>query len=445
MARQHAPQAQTSSRLAGLYGLVTGDEDARVCKDIPERACTDVPVNFFLHLVSTLATKIGDELASAKLVLVWLMTAVGAPTFLVGLLVPIRESGALVPQLVVARSIREFARRKWFWVVGSVLQGGAVSAMAVVALTLDGAVAGWLLVGALTVLSLARGVCSVAYKDVLGKTVPKTRRGTLMGYSAALAGLATVGVGVYAKLAPAGVRPELFYAGLLGVAAALWFLAAGLFAGLREQPGATEGGGNAIVEAVRSFGLLRTDVQFRHFVVTRALLLSTALALPFYVVLAREQTGGDVGALGQMIIASGLAGTLSAPAWGRLADRSARLVMGASALIAAVLGGVVFLLTGTDLTLAHSEYGFAVFFFLMGIAHAGARLGRKTYLVDMATAQTRAAYTALSNTVIGILILAGGAFGVLAQLIGARGVILLLAVMGVAAAASTWRLPEVES
>lgn len=38
-------------------------------------------------------------------------------------------------------------------------------------------------------------MASVASKDVLGKTVPKTRRGQVNGWSASAAGLVTIGVG----------------------------------------------------------------------------------------------------------------------------------------------------------------------------------------------------------------------------------------------------------
>ena len=47
---------------------------------------------------------------------------------------------------------------------------------------LDGVMAGWAIVGLLVVFSLARGLCSVSAKDVLGKTVSKSRRGILMGW-----------------------------------------------------------------------------------------------------------------------------------------------------------------------------------------------------------------------------------------------------------------------
>ena len=85
-----------------LYEWLTGDEDSRMCKDIPDEACDEQPRNFFLHLLASLGNKLADELSSARLVLPWLMGVIGAPLWMVGLLVPIREAGALLPQLFVA-------------------------------------------------------------------------------------------------------------------------------------------------------------------------------------------------------------------------------------------------------------------------------------------------------------------------------------------------------
>jgi len=49
-----------------LYGLLTGDDDARVCKDSPDSAYNDQPRNYLLHLLSHIATKVGDERANAR-------------------------------------------------------------------------------------------------------------------------------------------------------------------------------------------------------------------------------------------------------------------------------------------------------------------------------------------------------------------------------------------
>ena len=66
--------------------------------------------------MASLGNKLADELSSARLVLPWLMGAIGAPLWMVGLLVPIREAGALLPQVFVAGFIRQKAQRKWTWV-----------------------------------------------------------------------------------------------------------------------------------------------------------------------------------------------------------------------------------------------------------------------------------------------------------------------------------------
>ncbi|MBK1693074.1 MFS transporter [Ectothiorhodospira mobilis] len=427
-----------------LYEAITGDEDARVCKDIPESACRVQPASFFIHLISNTATKIGDELASAKLVLAWLMAALGAPAALAGLLVPIREAGALMPQLLVAAFIRHAPVRKWFWIWGSVGQALAVAGMGLTAFTLGGAAAGWVIVALTVVFALARGMSSVASKDVLGKTISKQRRGTLMGYASAAAGAATLGLGLWLTLQGGAEAGAGFFAVLLLAAAGLWLLAAAVFATLREEPGATGGGGNAITEGLRSLGLLRTDAPFRRFVVTRALLMSTALAQPFYVLLAQQQGDGGLADLGLLILATGLAGTLSAPVWGRLSDRSSRRVLMAAGALAGALGVVVFLLVTLEVPWALSPWAFAAFLLIMGMAHAGVRLGRKTYLVDMATAETRAAYTAVSNTVIGLLLLVGGLFGLVAQLAGTATAILVLSLLALAGAVSAARLGEVQ-
>ncbi|WP_019625834.1 MFS transporter [Thioalkalivibrio sp. ALJT] len=433
--------------MLALYETIAGDEDARVCKDIPEEACRAQPANFFVHLIANTLSKIGDELASARLVLAWLLGALGAPAAFAGFLVPIRESGSLLPQLVVAASIRRRAIRKGFWILGSVLSGLAVAGMAIVAVTLEGAAAGWAILGLLTLFALARGLNSVASKDVLGKTIAKHQRGTVMGYAASAAGFFTLGLGVYLTLANLEEAGVGVFVALLLASAGAWWVAGATFARLRETPGATAGGANAVVEALRSIRLLWTDRAFAHFVFTRALLMSTALALPFYVLLAEDATSGDLGTLGLLILASGLASAVSAPVWGRLSDRSARGVLILSGLLAAALGIAValaiwFAPADTDHALVPGGWVFAALFFLLGVSHAGVRLGRKTYLVDMATQETRAAFTAVSNTVIGALLLVGGLFGLLAQLAGTEVAIFVLALMSLSGAVSAALMRE---
>jgi len=240
-----------------LYDLVTGDEDARVCKDIPQEACHEQPRNFFAYLMANFLGKIADELASAKLMLPWLLASLGVPAVFAGFLVPIREAGVLLPQLIVAAAIRRLAVRKTVWLLGAALSGIALAGMAVAAGLFTGVTAGWAIVLMLIVFSLARGLCSVSAKDVLGKTVSKGRRGTLMGYSAALSGVVTLALGVYIQWFTENTATTSLMVMLLATGAGLWVFAMGFFAAIREQPGATEGGGNALTSALSSLNLLK--------------------------------------------------------------------------------------------------------------------------------------------------------------------------------------------
>ena len=97
--------------------------------DVAEEARRQLSWNFFIIVASRVLTRLGDELANAKTVLAWMLGYVGAPLFLVGFLVPIRESGSMLPQLFIAAAVRRAPVRKWIWVLGSVMQAFAVGAM----------------------------------------------------------------------------------------------------------------------------------------------------------------------------------------------------------------------------------------------------------------------------------------------------------------------------
>ncbi len=408
------------------YNALTAEDDGRVCRDIPDEACEEQPRHFATHVLSLAATKTGDGLADPKLVLSWLLTTLGAPAAAVGVLVPVRESGALLPQLLIADWVRRRAQRKWVWATGSLVQGVSVAAMGVAALLLDGAAAGWTIVACLAVFAIARSFCSVSYKDVLGKTIGKSTRGTTTGTAATVAACFVLTYGV---LLAVGVLPRTVEVVAIGlfVAAGLWLTAAGLFSTLVEKPGSTEGGRRPIDIVIEQFGMLRRDSQLRRFIGARGLLTATALAPPYFVGLS-DSLGGT-GELGRYVSAAALAAVLSTYVWGRLSDRSSRRVL----IIAGAAGGVVLLLTAgaawMDLAPSVRGWVLAALLFLLMLAYQGVRLGRSTHLVDMADEDTRAPYTAISNTAIGLLLLCAAGFGAVAEILGREWVLVLFAAM----------------
>lgn len=460
-----------ANRVERLYDYLNDEEDARVCKDISDSACRVVPGNALLIFISQLLTKMGDALANPKVVLPSLFSALGVPAFFSGLLVPIRESGSMLPQLLIGGVVRRYPIRKGFFVVGSLLQGLTVFAMVWVALTFSGMQAGVLITLLLILFSLARGLCSVASKDVLGKTIPKTRRGTITGYCTSAAGLITLLVAsgllvlgpLQSSSAPGNAATSAdmatdiaahtgdvsVHSVLLAAGAVCWLLAALAYARIREYRGATDGGANGFIAALKRLSLLKSDAPLRHFVIVRALMMGSGLAAPYFVLLAQQTPDNHwLSSLAIFMIAGSLAGFISGVIWGKLADNNSRRVMHLTALataaICATAAAVAYLSQHQPAILSPqlSFWLLVLLFFLLSVTHEGVRLGRKTYLVDMASGNRRTDYVAISNTLMGVLLLLIGLVGAAIAQLSLVAIVATFALLTAVAAWLSLRLPQ---
>ena len=416
-----------------LFEAVT--EDREVDSGLSDRAEAEEPGNFLRHVLALSASKIADGLIDPKLVLSWLLQHLGAGAFWVGLLVPVRESLALLPQIFTTPVITRARQRRWFWAGGAIVQGIAAAGIALVALTLEGAAAGAAIVGCLAVLALARSICSASYKDILGKTVGKAHRGTATGTASSAASL---GVILFAGLLLLGWG-ERFTVVIAAIclAAGFWIAGGAVLATLREAPSDPDDSRQPLSAIRAAWG---EDPQLRRFVAVRALLVGTALAPPYLVLLAPDSGWGQLGAL---VLASAVASLLSSYVWGRLSDRSSRRVLlyaglSGGAVLSAVLLAALTGLIGAPLVLP-------VLLFGLMIAYHGVRQGRSTHLVDMAGEGERARYTALSNTLVGIVLIVMGGLAAGLAALAVPLVIGLFAAMCFAAAWSARELDEVQT
>jgi hypothetical protein len=115
-----------------------------------------------------------------------------------------------------------------------------------------------------------------------------------------------------------------------------------------------------------------------------------------------------------------------------------------AALLSAALGIVMFIIVMFIPVLRVNHWIYPLAYFILGIAHSGVRLGRKTYVVDMAGGNKRTDYVAVSNTVIGLILLLTGFIGALASVISVAGVVLVLSLLGLLGALLGRSLPEVQ-
>lgn len=366
-----------------------------------------------LRIIAALTcTKLGDVLINPKTMLTWLLTQMGVGGALISLLVPIRESGSMLPQLFVSGWIKRSALRKRVFVAGSLVEAVAVAVMGASALWLPPEVAGVVVVFGVAVLATARSFCSISGRDVMGKTIPRGFRGRVGGASATVSGIiATVAaLALIVMKEEAGVR---VIAGVVMTASLLWFIAGWIFSRVEEPEGAAQ----ADTSGIRGrFSLVRDDARFRKFIVARVLLLGSALASPLMVVLA-GQSGGSMLTLGAFVIAAGVATTSSSFLWGRLSDRASHLAMALGGFTAACVGGLAWWLGWSSPQWAAHPLVWPLLFLLFNVGYAGVRLGRTTWVVDAAEGDDRTDYVSAANTLIAVAILILGALAAPLQMI----------------------------
>ncbi|AIT60622.1 MFS transporter [Corynebacterium doosanense] len=377
---------------------------------------------------------VGDEFVSAKTVLPWILSSAGVPAFFSALLVPVRESGSMLPQAALASWVVTRRSRKRVWIIGALGQAAAAAAIAVSALLLRGVALGAAVIVALTVLALFRALASIASKDVQGRTISKGHRGRIQGRATALTGGVALAAGL--GLSMVSDLPQWARAALLFTGAGAWAVGAASFTGIVEPESATTEQDSSWWS--ETWSLFTDDAPFRRFVLVRSLMLVSALSTSFIVLLSQE-LGHDLTGLGLFVVASAAASLVGGQISGIWSDRSSKQVMSVGAAVASlVIVAVVALAPSVPWTLPLG-------FFLIQLAHTAIRVARKTYVVDMAEDDQRTRYTGAANTFMGMILLVTGVISGAIASFGASAALIFLAAVGFAGVLGASRLPEVSA
>lgn len=368
--------------------------------------------------------KLADLLISAKTTLTALLVSVGAPVWMIGWLVPIRESGALLPQVLISIYLRKHAQRHIVWRIGMITQVFSVVGMLLSVILFSGFIAGILVLASLVLLSLGRSACSLTVKDMEADVAKKGERGNLIGVASTVSGVVTLVIAI----------PLVIYDGALTSNILLVVLCASMLAFILTLicvwPIKTR---VEVENSSKNTFSINFDTTIYKFIFVRGLFVHSALVAPYFMI----ERNGDVKELLPIYIgAEATAALLSSIIWGKIADKSAKLTLRLSGLLA--LGACVGLLFWQTSSIVTS----ALLFFVLSVAHAGVRTGRKTYSLDVKEGHDRTELVGFSNTAIGIILLAFGAlYAALAPALS-FSVVYIMAGMLLLAAATTVILPD---
>ena len=220
MPKEKTIQIEKPTWVDSLYDRLAEDDEGRVCTAISDEACRATPGNFFLTLASNTLTSIGDRIASAKTTLPWILGQVGAPGWMVGVLVPIRESGSMLPPNDDWRthSPASIAQMGLGGAGGSLAQGLSLVLMGLVAMKLGGFGGGCGDHRSADRFQPRPGRVFSGSQGCAGEDHSEDPEGRLTGWTAAAGGLGALLVGLGLGQLP-NSAPLSLYAGLLGLAA----------------------------------------------------------------------------------------------------------------------------------------------------------------------------------------------------------------------------------
>lgn len=377
------------------------------------------------RLISGLSlNKLADLLISAKTTLTALLVSVGTPVWMIGWLVPIRESGALLPQVLISVYLRNHAERHKVWRLGMFIQAFSVIGVIASVTLFSGFTAGVGVLLSLVILSIGRSACSLTVKDIEADVAEKGKRGNLIGIASTISGLVTLCIAIPLVVFEGALSSNML---LVILCASLLSFAATLICVWPIRTRVDTG------DKSRDTFSVDFDSTVYKFIFVRGLFVHSALVAPYFMI----ERDGDVQELLPIYIgAEALAALLSSIIWGKIADKSAKLTLQLSGVLA--LFSCVGLLTLDSTSIFIS----ASLFFVLSIAHAGVRTGRKTYSLDVKEGHERTELVGFSNTAIGLILLGFGALYAALTSILSFTIVYIMAVMLVLAILATVILPN---
>jgi MFS family permease len=384
--------------------------------------------------------RIGDVFIDTEMVLTWFLAQLGASNPLIGLVSPIRFGGSFLLQMLASGYIERKPYKLPFYRNISFFRCAALLLFALL-VALVPPENPWLIVGffvVLTFFSLGAGLVGIPFMDVVGKVVPPRRRGAFFGQRMFWGGLLALGgssVVGFLLAEPDGLHFPLNVSVLFVLASVFFGLTAWSWVAVEEPPSTITATRQQGLRAQfgRGVTLLRENKPYRRYVLVRLALTVAGWAGPFYVVYAQRELGIPAAMLGFYLSARAVAGILSNLVWAKMSDRGGnrQLIISTTAVglavpvIALVVGGLNRGVSGAS---GWFGYAFAAVFLAAGVFRAGSGIGITNYLLDIAPDEQRSFYLAFNNTLFGLARFTGMASGLLADVVGFRGLIAMSAV-----------------
>jgi MFS family permease len=303
----------------------------------------------------------------------------------------------------------------------------------------------------LTIAALGAGLGGLSFLEVVSKTVPPYQRGLFFAWRLTLAGIVGIGASAVVQWLLADSSPLQFpnnYGMLFLLATLLFGLGWWAFFLVREPPDAEVLPPSPTSQQLkRAFQFLRTDANYRNFLVLRSALLIAGTAVPFYALYV-EQLGGSLTLIGLYLAIFKGANLLADVFLGRVAarwgyHRLMAVASGAGILMTFMVMALVVLAATTRVAGWVAAWWLVPVFIINGLRQAGIDVAGQSLLLEIAPQTDRSLYLGFTNTVLGVVLFIASFSGVVVEVFGLPTFLIITLLTYVVAVYTSLRFPDV--
>jgi MFS family permease len=317
-----------------------------------------------------------------------------------------------LPQLFAARQLGDKPYKKPYVVAAAGISRFLILVLAIVIGLTDAEPRAWLVLLAMllfTAFWAGDGIGSVAWFDLLSKTIPPRRRGRLTGVGQAISGVFgfLAGFAVEWMLSPHGPSFPQNYALLFLIGFGFLTVSTIAIASIVEPKGVSARDVPSWREYMpQIWAVLRDDAVFRRYIIARQFYNLHMLAAPFYMTYALDRLGLPAQVAGRYTSIGVIGTVLSAFLFTWLNERrGTKLTIQADIGFAILLPLSALVIPPLIPDIHWLAWVYGLVFFMMNAATSGIMPGWLAYMLEVAPEAERPAYVGLTNTLNGVTML----------------------------------------